>query len=70
MKVRVITRGLATVPAPPLLVSMTDLVGAPQLSVAVASLAFAPGTSLSCGYVAFAGTLVIVGTVLSLTVTS
>jgi hypothetical protein len=49
---------------------MTDLVGAPQLSVAVASLAFAPGTSLSCGYVAFAGTLVIVGTVLSLTVTS
>lgn len=46
VNVRVMISGLAVVPAPPLSVSRTDLVGAPQLSVAVALLALAAGTSL------------------------
>jgi hypothetical protein len=46
VKVRVITKGLAAVPRPPLSVSITELVETPQLSAVVASLAFAAGTSL------------------------
>jgi len=45
VNVRVMTKGLAGVPAPPLLVSRTDFVGTPQLSVAVTLFAFAAGTS-------------------------
>jgi hypothetical protein len=45
VKVRVMISGLADVPAPPLSVSSTVIVGAPQLSVAVALLGFAAGTS-------------------------
>ncbi|MDP9336145.1 MAG: hypothetical protein M3Q30_22935 [Actinomycetota bacterium] len=45
VNVRVMISGLAAVPAPPLLLSRTDIVGDAQLSVAVALLGFAAGTS-------------------------
>jgi hypothetical protein len=68
VNVRVMTRGLAGVPAPPLLDSTTVTAGVPQLSDAVACPAAAAGTSLAHWYVAFGGA-VIVGSVVSVTVT-
>ena len=47
VKVRVMTSGLAIVPAPPLFVSETMTVGVPQLSDAVACAGLAAGTSLA-----------------------
>ena len=70
LNVRVMIIGLAGVPAPPLLASSTDRVGVPQLSLAVASPATAAGTPLKNWKLALAGTLVIVGGVPSVIVTS